>query len=131
MNYEQKLMPAGQFDENVARLLGDDRRHSDDFPSRRAEARGLPFCGGCENGQDCGSTGESCGCGQEPSDNGYGRVIHFGVEGGVLAALYVPLQCFNHLYDMDTALRRGTLFSELDKPFFGSGKEVNCRGQYE
>lgn len=64
--------------------------------------------------------GESCDL--------HAHVNGFGVVGGVLAAMYVPVQRFDHLYDMETAWRRGTLFEELDKPFYGSGKEGGCRG---
>ena len=37
-----------------------------------------------------------------------------------VAMAYVPMQRFEGLYDMLTALSRGTLFQELDKPFEGS-----------
>ena len=33
-----------------------------------------------------------------------------------LAMVYSPVQQYRHLYDRDEALRRGTLFVELDKP---------------
>ena len=32
---------------------------------------------------------------------------------------YVPWQKWRDLYNLETALKRGTLFSELDKPFQG------------
>ena len=35
------------------------------------------------------------------------------------AMVYSPHQCFDGLYDPDTALERGTLFKELDLPFGG------------
>ena len=65
-----------------------------------------------------------CSC----SDDQRHTACGFGVEGGVLAAVWVPLNRFADLYDADTALRRGTLFAALDKPFYGAGKEVDCRG---
>jgi len=37
----------------------------------------------------------------------------------VLAMAYVPWQQWEDLYDEDTALQRGTLFAQLDKPFLG------------
>ena len=37
----------------------------------------------------------------------------------VLAMMYVPDQEWQDIYDQDTALERGTLFAELDKPFYG------------
>lgn len=42
-----------------------------------------------------------------------------------LAMVYSPIQRFSALYDEETALARGTLFSELDLPFYGKtcGKE--------
>ena len=35
-----------------------------------------------------------------------------------LAMAYVPMQKWRNLYDCDVALSRGTLFSELDLPFW-------------
>ncbi len=40
-------------------------------------------------------------------------------EPWVLAMAYVPWQEWNEAYDEETALQRGTLFPELDKPFLG------------
>ncbi len=37
-----------------------------------------------------------------------------------IAMAYVPMQRFQELYSPETALRAGTLFKELDKPFLGS-----------
>ncbi len=36
-----------------------------------------------------------------------------------LAMMYVPFQRFENLYDEEKALARGTLFAELDMPFYG------------
>ena len=36
-----------------------------------------------------------------------------------LAMAYVPVQTWEDIYDCDTALLRGTLFAQLDKPFIG------------
>lgn len=61
--------------------------------------------------------GETCraehgmGCG--------GNGAAFGVPGGMLAALYIPVQEFEDLYDEETALKQGTLFRGLDLPFRG------------
>lgn len=38
-----------------------------------------------------------------------------------LAMAYVPWQHFNQVYEPEMALDQGTLFPELDKPFYGSG----------
>lgn len=74
------------------------------------------------------NTAQGCGsCGYDRYGNE--RVCGFGVESGVVAAVYVPLQAFDGVYDMTTAMRRGTMFEALDKPFYGDGKEVDCRGR--
>lgn len=36
-----------------------------------------------------------------------------------LAMVYTPMQAFENLYDMDAALKNGTLFRDLDLPFRG------------
>ena len=35
-----------------------------------------------------------------------------------LAMVYSPCQAFDDLYDVEAALARGTIFKELDKPFY-------------
>ena len=55
----------------------------------------------------------------------------WGLEGYPLASVYAPLQGFQKLYDKETALAKGTLFSELDLPFMGENiadKGGLCRG---
>lgn len=41
----------------------------------------------------------------------------WGLAGYPLASVFAPLQNFCELYDLETALARGTAFSELDLPF--------------
>lgn len=52
----------------------------------------------------------------------------WGLENHPLASVYAPLQEFRKLYDGQTALTRGTLFTELDLPFMGEtvGKGGKC-----
>ena len=38
-----------------------------------------------------------------------------------VAMAYVPMQPWEGLYDLETGLRRGTIFPSLDKPFLGGG----------
>ena len=54
----------------------------------------------------------------------------FGLDGYPLASVYAPLQSFENLYDAETALKQGTIFSELDLPFMGRTvqKGGSCRG---
>ena len=54
----------------------------------------------------------------------------WGLENHPLAMVYAPLQSFRNLYDRDTALQKGTVFTELDLPFMGQSvmKGGSCRG---
>lgn len=54
----------------------------------------------------------------------------WGLDNYPLASVFVPLQEFDKLFDMDTALSRGTVFAELDLPFMGDSvyKGGSCRG---
>jgi hypothetical protein len=98
---------------------------------------GAPGCG-CEGRHD--TDAEDVGCcesrgGQGRAGNsishddtcqdGCGRGGAFGVRSSVLAALYIPLQEFDDLYDEKDALAHGTLFRGLNLPFVGA-KGGNC-----
>ena len=54
----------------------------------------------------------------------------WGLVGYPLASVFAPLQNFAELYDLDTALTRGTIFKELDLPFVcgDSPRGGSCRG---
>jgi hypothetical protein len=55
----------------------------------------------------------------------------WGLRGYPLASVYAPYQEFRGLYDKETALKQGTIFSELDLPFMGASianKGGSCRG---
>ena len=55
----------------------------------------------------------------------------WGLNDYPLASVYAPLQKFDNLYDLDTALDHGTAFVELDLPFMGDKRFKggnNCRG---
>ena len=73
----------------------------------------LPDCG-CEH---------SCPWGLKCAE-GWGLANH------PLAMVYAPCQGFHSLYDPDTALKRGTLFTELDLPLevIGGGNGTVCGG---
>ena len=76
----------------------------------------------------------SCGCGEradeECSNGTQCGVSAWGLNGYPLAMVYTPVQEFCELYDLDTALNRGTLFKQLDLPFEGESvsKGGCCRG---
>lgn len=81
--------------------------------------------------------GPSCGCSDEhrsmpvaAAEPEHGKKGTWGLSGYPLASVYAPLQTFGELYDLETALKRGTVFSELDLPFVcgDSVKGGGCRG---
>lgn len=43
------------------------------------------------------------------------------LAGMPIAMAYVPWQCFTDTYEPDKALQYGTIFPELNKPFYGKG----------
>ncbi len=45
----------------------------------------------------------------------------WGITDRPLASVYAPIQRWQDAYNEEEALRRGTLFKELDKPFLGEG----------
>lgn len=72
----------------------------------------------------CGGHGHAdsvlpCTCGSTCGEVGWGLKDH------PLAIVYSPCQAFCSLYDPETALGRGTLFSELDLPL--GGVAASCR----
>ena len=104
-------------------------------------------CGG--NGHEVGhqhdhdghTPGGGCGC-QLPAEAPCGGCVGFegcgpdswGLCEYPLAMVYAPCQMFRGLYDPDTALSRGTLFTELDLPLgsnCGSHTSLacSCRGE--
>ncbi len=136
MNHQQDLTPMERVDEA---LLG---RILPTAPATEEKGIGT--------GQGRRSASDGCGCGSSEEMNegraagprlsmtdlscggGVGsgvRAVGFGVENGIPAALYVALQPFNHLYEAEEALERGTLFRALDKPFDGGRRGTCCHGE--
>lgn len=71
--------------------------------------------------------------GRNMSDKPYGRTSHShdtcnhimhdhetSMDNFPLGMAYVPWQTWKNIYEPDKALQRGTIFEELDKPFYGS-----------
>ncbi len=99
--------------------------------------------GGCSGGCGCGGNGSGgsypgnshCnGNDHNARPNGYcegyeGCGKHsWGLSGHPLAMVFASCQGFHSLYDTDEALKRGTLFNELDLPFEGAdGSDCGCR----
>lgn len=80
-------------------------------------------------GKGCADySGESCAC--PDCDNGY-RCGGHGLFGRPLAMVYSPVQEFCRLYELDKALEKGTLFSDLDLPLTAVQNNTKggcCRG---
>lgn len=79
-------------------------------------------CPACQKDGCCSNEG----CRKNSDGDTWGLYNH------PLASVYAPLQEFDGLYDLDSALSHGTLFKELDLPFMGNRRVTqkggNCRG---
>lgn len=84
----------------------------------------------CQNGYNgsrmqgrYGNPGMSSGMGREDSCpcSNVRTPRHMGdpLSDMAIAMAYVPWQEWGNLYDMDKALKVGTVFADLDKPFLG------------
>ncbi len=74
-----------------------------------------------KNISNCGCNGCSCGrCGSGTSPRSNQYRPDTGLSGFPLAMVYSPYQQFDNLYEPEEAICKGTLFAELDKPFYGS-----------
>ena len=84
--------------------------YNEEYLAARARMRRPATCAPCASGEV-----------ERPS---------WGLVGYPLASVFSPLQNFAELYDMETALKRGTIFKELDLPFVcgDSPKGGSCRG---
>ena len=88
-------------------------------------------------GNCSGMTGDGCSCEngscQHKNDDLCPKTDTckgWGLYNYPLASVYAPLQNFDNLYDLDTALDHGTAFVELDLPFMGDMRFKGgcCRG---
>lgn len=57
-----------------------------------------------------------------------GDLAQFTSQPVSLAMAYVPVQCWEQIYEPDTGLTRGTIFPDLDKPFIGEEAVPGGRG---
>ena len=69
-------------------------------------------------------------CDTSPTCSSCEEVRSWGLSGYPLAMVYAPMQDFTEIYDLETALDRGTVFSQLDLPFMGMTvtKGGKCHG---
>lgn len=102
---------------------GYDNMFMDHDPVSSCDRYGNNVKNRCSLGTNCGVQ-EQTRCGERNT---------WGLKNYPLAMVYVPLQSFDQLYDLERAFEAGTLFEELDLPFAGesvynSGKGGCCRG---
>ena len=86
--------------------------------------------GDLSHGCHCGHT-NACGSVSGEIGNRY-PCGENGVTERSLAMVYAPIQYWRDAYEPEMALKRGTLFRELDMPFYGkkrSGEGGNCYGR--
>ncbi len=115
---------AGPVSKGGRRGCTGDLRPQSDRRDGMARAEGMQNGGvngcGCDGGDSMseGQIGNPYPCGEN------------GVEGRSLAMVYAPVQVWQNTYDPQMGLSRGTLFRELDMPFYGkqTSKGGNCRG---
>lgn len=132
-------------DEIVTRILGENggkcgcREESGRAAAESNEQRGCG-CGShreTRNSADSGrgtsaGRGSRCGCAREAErreeerENECGCALDTRLAGSPLAMVYSPDQEWRELYSDDEALNRGTLFKELDKPFYPGCKTGRC-----
>ena len=68
----------------------------------------------------------NCNTGNSSNMNMHMREdMHYCLDRLPVAMAYVPWQTFGRTFDLDHALQTGTIFPELNKPFYGCGG--NCR----
>ena len=56
-------------------------------------------------------------CRGDDVDNAPYQRLTWGLDNYPLASVYSPIQIWRNLYEPDEALKKGTLFKELDLPF--------------
>ncbi len=94
-------------------------RNSDAVSHTKDEPKNPASKGECDmTSCNCNAAPASCGCGQ--------TLPGVSPEAGlVLAMATVPMQSWETPYDPKTALKQGTVFPGLDKPFYVMGGVIH------
>ncbi len=98
------------------------------------ETRSDCGCTTRETRSDCGctttrETRSGCGCSESRRDSDCDSDCNHGaantgiLDGKSLAMVYSPYQTFDSVYDPRKGLCSGTIFGELNKPFYGDGRD--------
>ncbi len=107
--------PRDRVDEEfIRRLLADDDHDRSDCSCRGCEEKNMP---GRERDSEVMQRNVSGGEGMHRCHK---------LENESLAMVYSPCQIWRGIYSPDMALRRGTLFKELDKPWEVEGVRGGC-----
>lgn len=116
--YNDNFMNAReQVDNSLLRqILENSNRADDDCGCERDSDTRSAQCCERHSHNACGSDGCGSSC----------RESSWGLVGYPLASVYAPLQEFDELFDLDTALEKGTIFKQLDLPFLGSKQGSSC-----
>lgn len=91
------------------------RGNTNDYMRRGSYNRGCGYrannCGNAQKPAPCTTYTETSPCCERDDE----------LSGMPLAMAYVPWQNWKHIYEKEQAFCRGTIFEELDKPFYGMG----------
>ena len=98
-------------------VCGNSRESRENSENSRMSGCG---CGNSRESRENGGSSRSngCGCGNSSSDMD-NDCRNSCLRGNSLAMVYSPCQRFENIYDTTEGLCRGTIFRDLDKPFWG------------
>lgn len=99
--------------------------YTDDMMNSRARMGNSCACETAARSYGC-----SDGCGSYDTDTASYSCDHghtWGLDGYPLGMVFVPLQRFDNICDLETAMKNGTIFEELVLPFeCGKGVKGGC-----
>lgn len=133
-------MPSRQMQPRMAMEQSCQRNMERSAPCRRRNMENSSSCGrqNMENSAPCGrqNMGNSAPYGRQSMGNsapyerqsmenstlcGHNTEMKDPISNMPIAMAYVPWQFFRETYEPDKALQYGTIFPELNKPFYGKG----------
>lgn len=96
----------------------------------RMGSDGFDACSECN---DHAARSYECGCEKtayEMPKSACGYMQDHSLDGYPLGMVYAPMQGFEYIHDLDTAMKRGTIFAQLDLPFLCSDRTKGgcCNG---
>ena len=122
MNPYNRSTPRDRLDPRMLDRISDDynRRALSDCGCENARIAPRAVCPSCEqNANARNEMQNNCGCNNIGED--YAGEFNY-----ALAMVYSPVQEFQNLYCEEEGLKAGTIFKELDKPFYGPKCHGGC-----